>query len=498
MKKRISSIISLILASLLVLCACAGNEGEAIATTPAITLPEDRPTRADKVIFCDTPLNSEFITVNDRATMEIVEDRAQGEVLKLTLKESDKKIKPSIRIQYGKYMELCGLEPISWNDFYMAVLYIKLEGTYDAKLNVNVNSDSNIVHSASGSGSHRDQRLNWQYVTVPLPHDENEGTLDDLIIGFMDDCKAGDAIYIDSITFVKDSQEALKVMGLSPIAQIRNMKTEIEIEGLQNEYTFLQLTDLHMCAIGIDDKEAMRPARYNYAAQRRNDFKYSFLYSEERLRAFYTFAEKNDVDLMIMTGDILDFPSKENVRILYNEVTNAKTPTLFTLGNHDWSFKDDYHTPNATNQNIPLFAELSDGDPLFAYVEYEDLIVASIDNSRDYVTDETVDKFLALYEKNKPIILTLHVPLYSEKLAEKSIAQSGKNLTMGGEGMHSDKEAVMRLYNAVCVDENTPVVAVLSGHLHYDFEDVFENGVPQYVTWQGYVGGCRTLTVKGK
>jgi hypothetical protein len=69
---------------------------------------------------------------------------------------------------------------------------------------------------------------------------------------------------------------------------------------------------------------------------------------------------------------------------------------------------------------------------------------------------------------------------------------------MGGEGMHSDKEAVVRLYNAVCVDENTPVVAVLSGHLHYDFEDVFENGVPQYVTWQGYVGGCRTVTIKGK
>jgi hypothetical protein len=41
------------------------------------------------------------------------------------------------------------------------------------------------------------------------------------------------------------------------------------------------------------------------------------------------------------------------------------------------------------------------------------------------------------------------------------------------------------------------VVAVFAGHVHFNHEDTFTNGIKQYVTSTGYTGDCRVVTVKG-
>ena len=172
--------------------------------------------------------------------------------------------------------------------------------------------------------------------------------------------------------------------------------------------------------------------------------------------------------------------------------------SIFCLGNHDWNYSDDYMTGNSVVTNRPLFNDLTSGDPYFSYVEYDGFIVAAIDNSSDVVTQETVDKFFALYEKNKPIILLLHVPLHAETLApDVKKVWGGRNITMGIGAMGSDWGSVQQLYTSVCLDEDTPVVAVFAGHVHFNHEDTFPNGVPQYITSTGYTGDLRVVTVKG-
>jgi hypothetical protein len=156
-------------------------------------------------------------------------------------------------------------------------------------------------------------------------------------------------------------------------------------------------------------------------------------------------------------------------------------------------------TGNSVTVNRPLFNDLTNGDPYFSYEEYDGFIVAAIDNSSDVVTDDTVNKFLSLYEKNKPIILLLHVPFHADTLAPDVMKTwGGRNITMGPGALGSDWGSVIRLYNAVCVAEDTPVVAVFTGHVHFNHEDVFPNGVPQYVTSTGYTGDCRVVTIKGE
>ena len=111
----------------------------------------------------------------------------------------------------------------------------------------------------------------------------------------------------------------------------------------------------------------------------------------------------------------------------------------------------------------------------------------------------TVEKFLALCEKGKPIILMLHVPLHVDSLVADSTKVWGKDLGMGGDtGVCAWNEDVQRFYHAVAEDENSPVVAVFAGHVHFTHEDVLPNGITQYITNTAYTGDCRVITVKGE
>ena len=184
--------------------------------------------------------------------------------------------------------------------------------------------------------------------------------------------------------------------------------------------------------------------------------------------------------------------------ILNLTATRTSAKPIFCLGNHDWNYADDYMTSNAYATYKPLFADLTGGDPDICVAEYDEFLVVAVDNSADVITQSTVDKFMALYAKNKPIILLLHVPLHADTLAPDVMAAwGGRNITMGIGAMGNDWQSVRDFYTAVCLDVNTPVVAVFSGHVHFNHVDTFPNGVTQYVTSAGYFGDCRVVTVKG-
>lgn len=467
---------------------------------PEASLPENKPTDPLKLTFCDTPLNESIITVSDGASYQVVNDRNRGQMLKLTSTSTSSTSKPSIKIDYKKYMELAGLDPAALNDCMMAVCYIKLAKTTDSRMEISLSGKGSDGSAITGKGfaEHKVASNSWQYVAVPLMDNKTDGVLDEIVVNYLSAPKNGEALYLHSITFYNSSYEALKFMEIDPYEAIAPKENEITVKGLSKEYTFFHLTDLHATALSPSDKAGMSASRLSYIENRRKAYTIKGFRTEERIYSYFKYAEDINADLMIMTGDIIDYPSEANVSLLYRAVNSSSIKSLFCLGNHDWTYADDYHTPNAVSKYIPKFEELCGGDPYFSYVEYEDLILVNIDNSTNKVSKDTVDKFFKLYEKNKPIVLSLHVPLYSEKLAEYGIEKEGTSYTMGGNALCKDDPNVKRLYEAVCLDENTPVVAVLAGHLHISFEESFPNGVPQYVTDGGFWGQCRILTLKPK
>ncbi len=473
------------------------TEAPTEAPTEPETLPADKPTEPAELTFCDSPLNETFIEPNSAATFEVVRDDELGSVLKLAVADTQRIADPYVKIDYAAYMALAGLEPVAWNDCSYAVVLLKLEGVTNNKLEMAVyNKSGEKSKTVRGEGVYRTSLTDWQYVLIPLVTDPYDGTLTELRFDFTDRPKAsGETVYLKSITFVKDKVTALKMMGTELLTV---GSATVEIPGLTEEFKFLHITDTHVSAFSDADIKAWSTTRYNYNLARRNAFTANGLFAEERFPLFFDYANEIGADGLFMTGDLIDFPSEKNIALLYENVNRFSGKSIFCLGNHDWNYSDDYMTGNAVTVNRPLFNDLTAGDPYFSFAEYDGFIVAAVDNSSDVVTQETVDKFLALYEKNKPIILLLHVPLHADTLeTDVKNAWGGRNITMGPGAMGSGWDSVRQFYNAVCVDENTPVVAVFAGHVHFNHEDTFPNGVKQYITSTGYTGDARVVTVKG-
>ena len=272
---------------------------------------------------------------------------------------------------------------------------------------------------------------------------------------------------------------------------------EVKIKGLNHDYTFFHITDLHMCELTSHETDEMPVERRANIQERRNFFTHAWEGAAALWKDYMTRAQAEGTDLLLLTGDIIDFPSDANVKALKNGIKNSGIPTLYVVGNHDWSFADDYHTPHAAEVHHPKFAEICYGDSNISWVEYEDLIVCAVDDSRDRVLKETVDQFFSLYERGKPIILMMHVPLYVESMEEDCFASWHNLLMMGGKAFNEDDPQVKRFYEAVALDPGTPVKLVVTGHLHFHHEDILPNGVPQIVTDKGYTGGCRVIRVRG-
>lgn len=462
------------------------------------TLPEDKPTNSAVLTFCDSPLNDTFIEPNSAATFEVVQDGEQGSVLKLTVAESKRMGDPYIKIDYATYMDLAGLEPVTWNNCGYAVVLLKLEGVTNSKVEMAVYDKSGEKSkTARGEGSYKTSVTDWQYALIPLVDAAYDGKVTELRFDFTDKpATAGETVYLKSITFVKDKTDAVKLMGTE---LIKAGEATVVIPGLTEEFKFLHITDTHVSAFSDADIQSWTTSRHDYHIARRNAFAADGLYAEERFSLLFDYADEIGADGMFLTGDLIDFPSEKNLALLYENATRTKAKPIFCLGNHDWTYADDYMSANAVQTYIPRFAELTGGDPYFCYVEYDGFIVAAIDNSTDVVTQQTVDKFLALYEKNKPVILLLHVPFHVDTLEpDVRKAWGNRNIAMGPGGVGSDWGSVQQLYNAVCVAEDTPVVAVFAGHVHFNHEDTFPNGVKQYITSTGYTGDVRVVTVKGE
>lgn len=471
----------------------AETEGLQIEITP------ESPTSSKVITFYQNSAN-DVLLGGKYCAYELVKD-GDRTAIRLT-SEGERVRDPNLTVDYATYMQLLGLDAMAWDDCAYAVVTLKTENVSGTEFAVTIYTEVNGSSTkCKGTANYVRNAKDWQTVIVPFSKSAKEGAvLTSLRIDFADTQKGGETVYVKSIALASSKAEVLELSGKELIVPLT---TTLTIPGLSREYTLLQVTDLHSSAYSNEEAKAMKADRRNYIAGRRAAFTDGFLLSEERMPYMFGYADTINADLLMLTGDIIDFPSELNMSMMYDNIKALKTPVLFTLGNHDWCFADDYLTPSAAATYIPAFNKMTVGEPaddmFVRYVEYDEFMIVAVDNSADYVTAETVDKFLALCEKGKPIILMLHVPLHVDSLVADCTKVWSKDLGMGGDtGVCAWSPDVQRFYHAVAEDENSPVVAVFAGHVHFNHEDALPNGVMQYITSTAYTGDCRVITVKGE
>ena len=469
------------------------TEGLQIEITP------DAPTSGTLITFYENSAN-EVLFGGKYCAYGLVAD-GDATALKMTT-EGDRVRNPNFTLDYATYMQLLGIGQAVWDDCAYAVVMLKTENVSASEFSMTIYTEvDGTEYKSKGTTTYVRNAKDWQTVIVPFSFTKREdAVLTSLRMDFADTQKGGETVYVKSIAFASSKAEVLEISGKA--LYVPSTAT-VTIPGLTKEYTLLQLSDMHASAYTTEESKAMSAERRSYIAGRRNAFTDGFMLSEERMPYMFDYANQINADLVLLTGDIIDFPSELNLSLMQQSIESMKAPALFALGNHDWCYADDYLSAGAAAEYIPKLNALSAGepadDPYVKYVEFDEFMVVSVDNSTDSVTAQTVDKFLELCEKGKPIILMLHVPLHVDSMVQDCTKVWGKDLGMGGDtGVCAWSPDVQRFYHAVAEDENSPVVAVFAGHVHFNHEDALPNGVMQYVTSTAYTGDCRVITVKGE
>ena len=130
-------------------------------------------------------------------------------------------------------------------------------------------------------------------------------------------------------------------------------------------------------------------------------------------------------DLLIHTGDLLNFPSPKAAEHAAAVLEASGIPSLFVAGNHDWQ-----HYPDTMPADSPedLRAEWCDRalGSLYASdggtvdhashwcVQKGGLRIVAIDNSTNTITDDQLRFFRQSTAEPRPTVLLVHIPLYSE------------------------------------------------------------------------------------
>ncbi len=276
------------------------------------------------------------------------------------------------------------------------------------------------------------------------------------------------------------------------------LETTLVIPGLRAPFTILQVTDLHACALGAAEAAAMDPVRRDYIPPRVALFSEGRPYpSEAALPVMFDYAAACGADLLLLTGDILDFPSEENLALLGFCLASAKTPTLYITGNHDWSFADDYHTAHSAAAYRPRIAALSGGDAHLAVHETGEVVVCALDNGCDRIPEETLSRYIAVARAaraaGKALILGMHIPLKVDTLVEDTVRVWRRDLCLGEGATGGHDPHTVAFWRAVTQSRDLAPDLVIAGHIHFDHEDAFPNGVPQLVTGIACDGHCRLI-----
>ncbi len=279
------------------------------------------------------------------------------------------------------------------------------------------------------------------------------------------------------------------------------METTLTIPGLARPVTILHFTDLHACAWETAEEAGMPEGRLDYIRARRVAFSEGRPYPpEEVLPVLMDYAAEIAADAVLLTGDILDFPAEGNLAVLERALAASSVPALYITGNHDWSFADDYHTPNATALHLPRVEALSHATAGVATLELDTLVLCALDNGLDRIRPEQVTAYRAACEHaaaaGKPLILAMHIPLKVDTLVEDTVRVWRRDLCLGEGATGGDDATTVDFWRTVThepIGSDYVPAAVITGHLHFDHEDVYPNGVTQLITNIASGGHCRLI-----
>lgn len=281
------------------------------------------------------------------------------------------------------------------------------------------------------------------------------------------------------------------------IAQDHVREEYIVIEGLEKEYKLLFLTDTHVIVQSEEDDEQTRE---NAESRYPGFCDAAGVPAEEQFPYWMEYANERGVDAVLFGGDIIDYPSAANITFLNENVSKLEMPYLYTLGNHDWTYPWEYMTEKAKTDYIPLLQPVIEENGTIAVMDMGDFLVVSVDNSSNQVHPDALNEYLEVLQMGKPVIVLVHVPFMTQSVLGRAREVWSSPVVIGGGnygGIYPSEESVAFIEATTAAD--SPVVAVLAGHVHFYDKDYIEGEKPviQIVGNAGFVRSGIVLHITG-
>lgn len=286
-----------------------------------------------------------------------------------------------------------------------------------------------------------------------------------------------------------DKEKAAEVTKLEELKNLNIETVELVIPSVIRDYTFLFIADNHVETESEENPEKVK----EYAKERNIGFvNANGVTSWEQFPGWMEAANEYNVDAVLMGGDIIDSPSESNLAFLEEQLAVLNMPSLFTPGNHDWTYPWEYMTEKGEEEYLPLLSKFT-GNTAFSKMEFPDFVIAAVDNSTDQVNKEALAGVTEVVQEGKPVILLLHVPLSTESLAGQSREVWGNPIVLGEGGIEPNE--ISQKFLDIVYAKDSPVVAVLAGHVHFRAQENLNENIVQIVSDASFKGNGILLRV---
>lgn len=281
---------------------------------------------------------------------------------------------------------------------------------------------------------------------------------------------------------------------------IQIQEEQLVIPGLKHDYNFFLIADTHISLCDERDQELLEKAQARREAFERESGKHA-------ARTFHnliTESNASDTDLTIFAGDITDSAMYASIDFVKKEIDRLQQPYLYVTGNHDFEYGDEYFSKKAYQEYFPRLGNLTQTTQQYIVKEYEDLIVAGINDKNNQFHKRAVQALLPYLKGTKPVILVMHVPLQPQfensELERQSnrvwgLSDKGRCRVLLGETACRPNQATQKLLDAVFA-EDSPVAAVFAGHIHFYNRSLLNDLSTQLVTGAGYYGDAIRIRIR--
>ena len=285
----------------------------------------------------------------------------------------------------------------------------------------------------------------------------------------------------------------------------------IQVAGLEKPLVVLHITDAHVTITGKHEAE-YQP----YSSRMDKSYGSEKEHWHTRKKALPTAhfldllapAGNRSVDLIALTGDIVNNPSQSSVQFISKTLNDTGIRWLYISGNHDWHYEgmegsDDALRKTWTqNRLLPLYPGRN---PLCYAAQIGGINFVALDNSTYQVTAGQ----LAFYEQETarglPTVLLLHIPIYNPANTHASASSCCGHPAWGWEADHGfaieRRERWPRSGNLKSttdfverVGRTANLIAVLAGHTHKARTETLSDSAVQYVGQAACTGGSRRVT----